>query len=176
MGRRHVRHRGRIPKRGLTDIDPAEGGHPEDPSGRYGGTRPEIPSRQRRNRSIRSGRPVLRGCQKSPDSSGKNYEISIPYDRDIPFTVRAIGVHLVDGNNAALDQGQSMVLRQDTKGRPLPVLNYRIPDPSNRADGAFHDSSKRLTAVVCGHARAVWADGYRGRVSVCRLIAGTGKA
>ena len=67
--------------------------------------------------------PMVR---KNEDAQSKDYELAIPFDRDIKFHTRTVGITAVDGSNAPIDNGQSAALRHSTNAATPATINYRI--------------------------------------------------
>ena len=63
---------------------------------------------------------------KNDNGSGKDYELAVPFDRDLNFFVRPVGLTAVDSNNASVDSGSTLKLRHPSNGPPPGVLNYRV--------------------------------------------------
>jgi len=64
--------------------------------------------------------------KKNQDSSGRDYEIAVPFDRDVRFTIRPMGLTVVDSNNVNVTNGQVLSATYSSSGSAPAVLNYRV--------------------------------------------------
>jgi hypothetical protein len=65
---------------------------------------------------------------KGQGPSGNDYELAVPYDRDLVFSMKSIGLALTDERNAAVADWQQIPIREnsDGKGPKLQVLNFVV--------------------------------------------------
>jgi hypothetical protein len=75
---------------------------------------------------IGPGNRFLPMIRKNEDGQGKDYILSIPFDRDIKFHARTAGISVVDDANNSIDNGQGMTVRHSSSAAPPQAMNYHV--------------------------------------------------